>query len=91
MAYVPSPSPATIDLDLDARSLALLRFAKWFRFLKPLSEAAVSAALADQPCRLSMPEMAIVRNQAPDGDLILQCLHPSPHCWDLAGHHRSCS
>ena len=80
---------ASADLELTAPRRVLLRLAR-LRALQPVSDALAHAATFGLPCRLEMPEVDIVRNFDRDGNIILQCLHPSAHCWDLTGRSTPC-
>jgi hypothetical protein len=90
MATPAATAEASFDLELSALRRMLLGFAQGLRAFAPVSDAAVRAATFGLSCRLAMPEEDIVKNFDRRGNIVLQCLHPASHCWDLAGRARSC-
>jgi hypothetical protein len=80
-------------LGLSVRSRVLLRVAQVFGFLRlrPLARAVASTGLLGQRCRAEMPEADTFPGYHPNGDMMVQCRHSPPHCYDYAGHSRSCT
>lgn len=85
-----SHSTTGVNLKLPAWSRGLLKVASVLKFWKPLARATVSAATWGKPCPFGQPEVRILEAYDRNNNMVLQCLHAEPHCWDRGGIVRLC-
>lgn len=85
-----SHSTSGVNLTLSAWRRGLLNVARVLKSWKPLARATVSVATWGKPCPFGQPEVRILEAYDRNGNMVLQCLHANPHCWDRAGVVRRC-